>query len=223
MELQDYLALVTSQHAQRPKFLAVLSAILAPLIAAEAAALSLPAAFDLDTAVGVQLDAVGAWIGRTRVVTTPLPSVFFSFGISGLGFGEGVWKGPYDATDGRTILDDDSYRFLLRGKIAANTWDGTLSGAAAAMTFAFEGQTGSLLIVQDNQDMTMSVGVAGAIPDVVITSLLTAGYIPVKPEGVGITYYVTSVNGAPLFGFGVQNQYVSGFGAGAWGTRTAAA
>jgi len=219
MELADYLALITSEHAQRPKFVATVSVLLAPLIAAEAAALALPAAFDLDTAEGVQLDTVGQWIGRTRQVRTPLPNVFFSFDTTGLGSDEGVWFGPYSQTQGVTTLDDDSYRFLLRGKIAANNWDGTTSGAAAALTFAFAGQdTGSLLIVQDNQDMTMTVGVAGVPPTPIIQALLTGGYIAVKPEGVGVAYYVSSVSGAPLFGFDAENSYVSGFDTGSIGT-----
>ncbi|HEP6287958.1 TPA: DUF2612 domain-containing protein, partial [Burkholderia vietnamiensis] len=42
--------------------------------------------------------------------------------------------------------------------------------------------------------------------------------IPLKPEGVRVAYtIVTTVDGAPMFGFDMSNQFVAGFDSGSWG------
>ena len=217
--VEQYLSLVTAQHRTAPRFMAMLRALLRPQADTQAFLASLPAAFDLDTAEGAQLDAVGMWVGRDRFVTTPITGVFFSFDDAALGFDQGNWRGPYDAESGLARLDDDSYRTLLRAKIAANQWDGTLAGAAAAYGFVFRDR-GTNVFVQDNQDMTITLNVSGNPLSPVLLALLTGGYIPLKPAGVRIAYVnVVSVAGNALFGFDLDNSSVAGFGRGAWGKQ----
>lgn len=211
----DYLALIPSANAGQPKFMATIKALVDPLARIQAFAATLPQAFDVDTAIGVQLDAVGLWVGESRYIGTPLQGVYFSFGIEGLGWGQGVWKGPHDPDSGLTTLDDGSYRLLIRCKIAANQWDGTIPQAKQILDTLFAG-TGSLVWIQDNQDMSMVIGVSGEIPDTVAQQLILGGYLPLKPEGVRVTYMVTTARG-PIFGFGIDNQYIGGFGRGSWG------
>lgn len=446
----DYLRLITSQHRGRPRFAATVEALVAPLADLQDFLATVPGAFDLDSAIGAQLDIAGLWVGRSRQVETPLQGVYFSFDTDGLGFDQGNWKGPFDPDAGLVSLDDESYRTLLRTKIAANAWDGTLPSAAkilgsaaytttrgtpatyvdaagvlrtaapyvvrwnydpvtgaptapirepvpatnlqassgnialsggiyakganaidlgqvrapdsaltarrlrsgpsgpggvylarfttltvnplttytlfvylrrnagaltrgtaltvdeyngttflartngpalpglalgdayqrarttittradtnrimvywagdwdvgteldiwgcevkpgnlpATDSFIYTGSgpvtrdaddpqpspladgifsgTGTLVILQDNQDMSMLLGLAGAVPGAVLKALLAKGYIPLKPEGVRANYLVTSADGAPLFGFDVGNSGIAGFDAGAWG------
>ncbi|MGK2829255.1 DUF2612 domain-containing protein [Ralstonia pseudosolanacearum] len=210
----DYTALVTTEHADKPKFMAMM-AIVAQCFADQInVAQSIPAAFDLDTAVGAQLAAVGLWVGIKNQVKTPL-NVYFSLDTAGLGFDQGNWQGPFDPSTGLTTLDDDTFRTLIRAKIAANSWDGTVPGAAAAYANLFVGSN-SYIFIQDNQDMTMTVGVSGAIPSALLRAMFSGGYLPLKPEGVHANYLVPSANNTPLFGFDVQNQYISGFDTGSW-------
>lgn len=211
--LSDYLALLPSAHAAQPKFTAMIEAVVGPLADAGAAAGSLPAAFDLDAAVGAQLDAIGLWVGVSRRVSQPLSGVYFSLDVPALGFDHGVWKGPYDGAGGIVEIGDPAYRTLIRAKIGANRWDGTMTQLKALLDMVFD--PGTHVIVQDNQDMTMTVGVAGAQPSALQLAILTNGYIPLKPVGVGSRYLITSQDGAPIFGFDMQNSYVSGFDAGA--------
>jgi hypothetical protein len=215
MTPDDYVNLVTGLHRDKPKFTAMLRGLAAPFTALQDFIGALPQAFDLDTAIGAQLDALGLWVGRSRYVEAPLPNVWFSFDTPNLGWEQGSWLGPFDPVQGLVALDDDTYRLLLRAKIAANDWDSTISQAASALQIILPN---SLVFIQDTQDMQMLVGVAGNLPSAVMLSLLSGGYIPLKPEGVQAIYYVTSVDGSPLFGFDVENQYVSGFDVGAWGT-----
>lgn len=215
--LDEYLALVTSQHRHRPKFMAVLEALLKPLCAVDDVLQAMGPAFDLDTSVGVQLDQVGEWIGRSRLLSLPLTDVYFSWDADGVGWNQGVWKGMYDPDSGLVSLPDDVYRTLLRAKVAANSWDGTIPGAYAVWEAAFAA-TGSIILIQDNQDMSMVVGIAAVPPDAVTTQLLLQGYIPLKPGGVRVAYYAltpaTDPNAAALFAWDCDSAGLAGWGSG---------
>ncbi|USE78825.1 DUF2612 domain-containing protein [Cupriavidus gilardii] len=215
-ELTDYTGLITSKHNQRPKFMAVVAALAQPMVDLMSVLGSMPAKFDLDVAVGVQLDDVGRWVGISRIVRTPLNDVYFSLDIDGLGFDQGIWKGPFDPDTGLTTLDDDTYRVVIRAKIGANHWDGTMESTVAILNSIFSEDTH--VFIQDNQNMTMTVGVSGAPPSAVFLALLKGGYIPLKPEGVRVDLVIVSSEQGPLFGFDVQNQLIAGFDTGAWGT-----
>jgi len=213
--LASYLARITSEHANKPKFVAYVSALIQPLLDSQALLRSLLTTFDLDTAIGVQLDAVGKWVGRTRFVEQPITGLYFSFDTVGLGWDQGVWKGPFDSTDGLTRLDDDTYRQLLRAKVILNSWDGSIAEAAKALGLLLNNPS-SIVTILDNQDMTMTVGISGVVPSPLITALLEGGYLPINPEGVGINYQITSINGTALFGFDVENAAIDGWDRGSW-------
>lgn len=244
--VDDYLALIPAFNAAQPKLRATITAYIEPMVAAQEFMAGFPAVFDLDTAIGVQLDAVGKWVGRSRYVTVPLPNVFFSFDIEGLGWDEGVWQGPYDPSEGLTRLDDDLYRLLLRAKIAANHWDGTVTGARLALRKMFTellelgaqpilAEDGSPILaedgtpiladpvlfqgfyVEDTGRMAVIFGLAGKLPQSIFLSLWAGGYIPVKPAGVEAVYLFTSVDSTPVFGFDVSNGYIGGWDEGSWG------
>lgn len=210
----DYTSLIISEHSSKPKFAAMFAAVAQCFVDQINVMQSIPSAFDLDQAVGVQLDAVGLWAGIKRTVKTPL-NVYFSLDTVNLGFDQGNWQGPFDPSTGLTSLDDGTFRTLIRAKIAANSWDGTIPGAASAYANLFAG-SGSNIFIQDNQDMTMTVGVSGAIPSALLRALFSGGYLPLKPEGVHANYVVPSVNNTSLFGFDVSNQYIKGFDSGSW-------
>ncbi len=212
----DYIARLSAYHRGKPKFTATVTALCDAAASLSELYGGMPAAFDLDLAVGAQLDAVGRWVGLERRVSTPIANVYFSHDLDGLGFDQGVWQGPFDPDSGLTELDDDTYRLLLRAKIGANRWDGTLETSAAILDRIFGG--GTHVFIQDNGDMSVDIGVAGAPPSALFLALLTGGYIPLKPEGVRISYYVIPSQEGPLFGFDVQNHYISGFDSGLWGS-----
>jgi hypothetical protein len=177
---------------------------------------SIPALYDIDNAVGQQLDRVGEWVGISRNLPIHLTGVYFSFDTSGVGFDQGTWFGPFDPSTGLTALPDDQYRILLYAKIAANNWDGTVPGAYAAWNTIFE-PLGYSILISDNQDMTMDIVLVGPQPDAVTLALFTGGYLNLRPAGVGINnYYLPSVPDAPVFGFDVETSGISGFDVGGW-------
>ena len=245
--VEDYLSLLPAFNRAQQQLRATIAAYIEPFVAQQDFLNSLIPAFDLDTAVGVQLDAVGVWVGRSRFVGTPLANVFFSWGIPGLGWGEAVWKGPFDPVEGLVRLDDTFYRLLLRAKIAANSWDGTVTDARAALRLMFTellelaasplldedgnvitGEDGVPILtdpelfqgfyVEDTFQMKVIFGLSGLLPPVVFLALWIGGYIPLKPAGVKARYIMTSVNRTPVFGWGVNNGYIGGWGTGSWAT-----
>lgn len=218
MSVEPYLDLVTNQHRDKSAFIETLTVILRPIAANAAVLETVPGLFDIDNAVGQQLDVVGEWVGRSRALRVPLTDVYFSFGTAGLGFGEGTWKGAFDPDTGLVSLPDDTYRVLLKATIAANQWDGSIPGAYEAWATLFSG-SGTSILIQDYGNMSMLFGLVGPTPDAVSLALLTGGYLALKPAGVRITSYVIpSSPGTPLFGFGVDTETVAGFGTGSWAT-----
>ena len=158
--MSGYLGLVTSEHRNRPRFMATVAAVTDPLCGLQELLETMRAAFDVDSAVGGQLDRTGEWIGRSRHLRLELDDVYFEWGREAVGWARGSWKGLYDPETGMVRLPDETYRLLLKAKIGANRWDGTVPGAYEVWESAFA-DTGSLILMQDNQDMSVVIGLAG--------------------------------------------------------------
>lgn len=220
-QLTDYLDLIPPANSDKPNFLAFLSAMVQPFVDEINVLEGVPLKFDLDVAQGMQLDVVGEWVGLSRILAVPISGVYFSFDTSGVGFDQGLWLGPSDPTEGVVTLDDETYRNFLYIKIAANHWNGSLGDAQRILAEVFQSQTGTLFFIQDNFDMTMTIGIAGVLPSELFIALLQDRYIFLKPAAVGIReVIITSVDGDSLFGFDNDNPYIQGFDEGAWGTIT---
>lgn len=117
--------------------------------------------------------------------------MYFEWGREAVGWARGSWKGLYDPETGMVRLPDETYRLLLKAKIGANRWDGTVPGAYEVWESAFA-DMGSLILMQDNQDMSVVIGLAGTPLDAVMRNLLLQGYLPLKPEGVRVAWYAVA-------------------------------
>lgn len=159
-DIEKYLNLVTSQHADKPKFKAWLTAVLEPIDDATSLVNDLYKYFDLDDAVGAQQDIIGEIVGVGRIV-------------------------PFQPSDGSSpVLDDDTYLLVLRAKIAKNSWDGTIPAVYDLFNTLFPLQK---LVITDNQDMSMDVLVFGMSAGIQ-QDLVAHGYIVPKPQGVLLNY-----------------------------------
>ena len=159
-EVSTYLDRITSQHKTKPKFMALLKARLQPFIDLAELLNTFDAAFDLDTAVGVQLDTLGQYIGVGRL----------------LKFQPEGGESP--------ILDDETYRMLLRAKISMNMWDGTIPSAKILWNNLFPD---FVILIRDNQDMTLNITIIGWT-SVLERELVSRGYFSPKPMGVSICF-----------------------------------
>ncbi len=160
MAIDKYLNSVTSQHRDKKKFIAWLSSSLTIIDHAYIMTKNMDNDFDLDNALGVQLDMLGQSIGRKRMLTfQPL-------------------------NDHNPVIDDETYRLVLKAKVAMNNWDGKTESAYEIWDNTFK-DIG--LQIQDNQDMSMTAYVTGYVNQI-RQDLIQHGYIVPKPEGVKINY-----------------------------------
>ena len=146
----QYLALVINEHADKPKFMAELRALVDPFAQMQSFLADMPRYFDLDSpaCVGAQLDILGAFIGVSRNIGAPVTNTWFMLDKTAHGLDQGVWKSPYKTEYYTTVLDDVSYKKLLRARIASNHWDGTLVSAQSILNSFFTG-AGNNVFLQD--------------------------------------------------------------------------
>jgi hypothetical protein len=155
-----YMALLTSQYQNAPNLNAWLAALLVPIIDMTVALGTFPGWFDINSASGVQLDALGQIVGASRTV------------------------GFQPSNNVSPTLNDATYRILLLAKIAQNQWDGHISSLYATWAMLFPG--GKIAII-DNQNMTATIILSGVFTSI-IQDLITHGLIVPRPEGVQYTY-----------------------------------
>lgn len=184
-DLTYYMKLVTSEYRNSKKFNAYLKKILEILCATDTTAEELIEAFNIDLAVGKQLDILGLIIGRGRTVNFQ-PKAGMS-----------------------AVLDDYYYRLILKAKIVWNHWNGTLPQLIESWQMLCpEGK----ILFFDNQNMSMDVVLIGEFSQME-KELIDNGYIVPKPEGVRINFIVIeSPDGIPLFSYGYDNELLGGYG-----------
>jgi hypothetical protein len=184
--LQTYLNLIPSPNNLAQNFMDWVQAIGQLYIDQQTCIAALIQAFNIDTAVGVQLDIIGQLVGVSRILNfTP------SNGVS-------------------PTLIDAEYQTILYAQILKNFWNGT-TGQVYSFWQQYLPQFPITII--DNQDMTMTVWIAGMSG---LQQELTAnGYYVPKPAGVLVNYIFGN---GPYFAFDISNQYFAGFDLGAFVT-----
>jgi hypothetical protein len=185
----DYTGRITPWQSTNARFVATVSAGFAPYCDEQAVIASMPGLFDLDVAVGDQLDKTGEWIGQSRGVPIVLPNLYFSADIAGLGAGEGYAAQPFASGYGTSYLPDLYYRKLLYAKILANRWDGTVPGLLTIMRSYFDDP--ATLVFIDDKSGSASPPLFFAADDA------TAG------ADIGVAY-PDGAAGAPFASFSMQ-------------------
>lgn len=177
MAIQEYLSLITSEHALQPNYIAWLTAALDKPDDINSLLSNMYNYFDLDQAIGAQLDTIGALVGCNRTV---------NFQPSG-----GV----------SPVLDDETYKLIIKAKIARNAWDGTNGGIVDIWDDTLPEIS---LVIEDNQDMTITAVVSG-ITSTLQQNLVANGYIIPKPMGVGFGYqFITGGSSTIYYGIAVS-------------------
>jgi Protein of unknown function (DUF2612) len=197
-----YSNLLTSEYRNTVQFNQWLNVVLGIATDISNCLLFLNSNFDLDYAVGAQLDILGTIVGVSR--TLPFQP---SFGVS-------------------PVMTDSIYRLLLYAAIANNQWNGTIGGINAMWATYFQPLYGSM-ILQDQQNMTALVELPATMPSIILdlvigyaangstSGAITGGYILPRPQGV--EYNWTLSTNLPGFGFSTSNtSIIAGFDLGKW-------
>lgn len=174
VDLNFYLNLVTSEHATKPKYMAWMKVLLTPFIDSINLNETIKNSFNLNTAVGVQLDTIGKWLVLPRQV-------------------------DFQPTDGSSsILNDYYYRMILKAKVVKNQWKGTISSFYQFWNVLFAGQPLQIYLV-DNQNMEPVAIIWSSQVTEMVQDLLSNNYIIPKPAGLGLT--VRRIDVDKVFGF----------------------
>lgn len=178
--VNSYLDLVTSQHRDKEKYINTLSALMSDLESIFTLGVYLDDNFDLDIADTDQEDILGHILGIERNIK------------------------EQSSTD-LAILDNATFRNLLKAKVVKNTWRGSIDELQSIWQTVFP--TLDLLII-DNQDMSIDVNIFG-LEDEATKKLLAAGYIIPRPAGVLLRYNFIAKR---VFGYGYDNERITGYG-----------
>lgn len=210
----DYTQLLTSAHREQPRFAATVSLVTSSIASVTDALMLLPEQFSVDTAVGVQLDVVGLWVGMSRSVAVPVSDPYFSWDTVGRGWDEGYWKPPYAPTEGVALMDDATYRAAIRLKIVTNHWAGRqelFTGIPIKLEHATDD---NVIFAQDHMDMSMTFFVVGPSVSPVLKAVIAqSGTLP-KPIGVRVrTVVFTPV---PVFALDAESHTLAGLDSGAF-------
>lgn len=212
--LDEYLALIPPPNNGAPKFMQWLADAVQLEVETQTVLQEIVTAFNLDTAEGVQLDIIGELLAQPREV-------------------------DFDPGGGFTpILNDLNYRIVLKAKILKNIWKGT---KAEIYDFWAKFFPDNPVLIQDNQNMTMTVLVINAPSDIdgtvtfaydtdtatlkgydegywegfqnLIRGLIINGYYTPKPSGVAVTYQFLET---PAFAYDTDIEYLKGYDESEW-------
>lgn len=131
----------------------------------------------------VDTNGISSGVGTTRIASLEIDSTIYP---------------PISS-----ILGDEDFRTLLRARIAFNNWNGQVDALQPIWQSIFPG--GSIVVV-DEQNMTVSLIIAGAFTNLT-KQMLAAGLIVPRPAAVLYNYVFASL---PVLGFDADTQYIAG-------------
>ena len=144
----DYLNVVTSEYRDKAKARAFLKAKIDFIEDLMKCLAGMPENFDLDKAVGKQLDILGEIIGASRIVSVSSTEAFY--------------------------LTDEDYKIYIKSKIAKNVWNGEIDSLQNVWYELF----GKYLGIVDNQDMSINVYIIGNFSNNIIYLIKNHKIIP---------------------------------------------
>ena len=201
-----YVNLTLAQYKSLPRATQTLAILLKQALG-DMLASDLFTAFDLDTAVGAQLDVLGKYIGLSRLIGDPVALPFYGFWDMTVtdptqqnpnGFtdmtnagtnAQAIWDQYNFAGNENTALSDTAYAFMLNLKIVLNANDGTLASIQQFLKTFLPG----IVELQDNANMTMTYTLSNQIP---VSPDVLEAYLP-KPMGVGLIFLTLTVAVTP--------------------------
>ena len=163
--VRKYLDRIESQHRGRLRFMEHTETLLEMIDGAYDVIREMPDDFNIETAVGKQLDVIGKRVGAFRKVEIP-DSAYYG-----------------------TELNDEEFRAYIYSRIFRNHWDGT----AETFQKVWDCTLGKIIDAEyfDNQDMTVTISISGSISNIILAMILAGEIIP-KPACVG--YIISTDN-----------------------------
>jgi Protein of unknown function (DUF2612) len=208
-----YQQLLILQYANQPKAVATIG-VLVDEILQNGLIFQLETAFDLDTAVGAQLDILGQYIGVTRYYKAiNFPAGYFGFVTTSNQTSAGqkgfCLSSTFNSDTGNFLttsevpgndqqLSDDNYRVLLQFQIICNSINMSQKSIDDAL-FQFFGNN---IILTSANNMVISY-IIYDYSNQLIQVLIQKGVLP-KPLGVRLGRSIVPPTNKPYFGFSLS-------------------
>ena len=213
----NYRKLLIVQYADKPKAIAHINNIIGSLENVYDLANLFEDAFDVDKAVGNQLDIIGKIVDIDRTVPFSAPKNYFGFsdntstaypmGDKFVSVASYPFKNKFEIPYSDSQLNDYDYRFFIKCKIALNYSRSTMisnenNSLQNSIDFIFENNA----YVVDNYNMSVSIYIDFNVNLDRINKIKQLKLIP-RPQGVNDLYFRYNEGGT--FGFNINN---TGFG-----------
>lgn len=177
----------------------------------------LDVAYNLDTAIGKQLDVIGRIVGISRTVPFSVPKKYFGFDghLNSYPFGSKFnlvvtypFKSKFEIPYSDGQLNDHDYRFFIKAKIIKNyatskNIDENKLSIQDSVDYLFNGKA----YITDNKDMTMTLYIDSSYDSSKLTYLENLDLLP-RPQGVRYNTFISYQDGI-TFGF---NSFNAGLG-----------
>jgi hypothetical protein len=216
--IEAYKRLLIAQYADKEKATAHISAILSKFEEVYEFAKSFEKAFDIDFAIGKQLDIIGKIVRINRNVPFAIPKKYFGFDghKNAYPFGDKSkdvvaypFKDKFEIPYTSGTLNDQQYRFFIKAKIMKNYSCGKIIdeddrlSIQNAIDYIFNG----IGYITDRKNMTLTLYIDRSFDEDMIQYIKQAEVLP-RPQGVKYNSIVQYDNGK-TFGFYDRN---GGFG-----------
>lgn len=150
--------------------------------------------YEIDTAVGEQLDILGRIVVIPRNFIQPVPIIptqFASASNNPGDFGDDSDMFSELSIDSDAQMSDDLYRIVIKSKIIKNNSDATIESILYGMNFLLP--NADILRITDGEDMSFTVEFYGNITELERYALLNATLVP-KPQGVRFGGFLEGLN-----------------------------
>lgn len=217
--VRSYVDLLIIQYFNKPKARATIDLFVRELLA-QGILFDIRDAYSVDTAVGVQLDVIGKYVGIDRFYTgqdldgyfslityeevdSPPPEKIGLADYSDFDSNIGSFLRYFDVLSSGLRLDDESFRFLIRMRIVQNHSDHSHFSIDESM-FRFFG----LSVIPDSiGNMEMFYFASSDVIE--IARIAFEKQVFPRPMGVGIKYLIE--RSVPFFGFATYDTTPSPF------------
>lgn len=175
---------IYAQYRTKPKAVAWYKIVRSLATQLDSAANAVRVMYEIDTAVGEQLNILGRIVVIDRNYISPVtmtPPQFAAAENSPGEFGDMSAMLSELSIDSDTQLTDDLYRLIIKSKIIKNNSDATIESILFGMNFLLP--NAEVLRITDGEDMSFSVEFYGNITEVERYALLNSTLVP-RPQGV---------------------------------------
>jgi len=190
-----YSNLLIMQYHEQPKAIAHIKAVVAEYIADQIISQVLNG-FNIDTAIGKQLDIIGKYVGISRIVNgfpfgreylgmpsydDPSPDTYIGFYV--YGDTTTAFFARYGDEKNQYQMNDEEMRYLIKLKIAQNKSIHSLSEIDEIIEEFFEVSGTPVVAVTDNLDMTINYDFTPGAAEIKHKLAVYTGCLP-HPAGV---------------------------------------